>query len=301
VVQILAGVDATAFSSRRSPRPLVAGTAIMGSRSEQQDRYRFNWMEEDQAWLLVLADGMGGHEGGAVASKIVVDAFTAAFYSRRKQQIGLQECLEASLNAANLLLADAQRDNIQLSGMGTTLVAAHLSEAGLIWISVGDSPLWLLRGGQMLRLNDDHSLRGIAGASSKSANMLQSALTGQPIPLIDTQFEPVLLQSKDMLILSSDGLLSLPEKTIAKVAAKHFPSSQAIADALVGAITKKGRNNQDNCTVVVATQPQSGLALPGAALLWRRASPQTVLVVVGLLIVVGVLAAAFYLLADREN
>lgn len=276
-------------------RPLVAGNAIVGSRSEQQDRYCFNWIKEDKAWLLVLADGMGGHEGGAVASKIVVDAFTAAFFSRRRQQSTLQECLEASLNAANLLLADAQLDNVHLSGMGTTLVAVHLSEAGLIWISVGDSPLWLLRGGQMLRLNDDHSLRAVAGASSKSANMLQSALNGQPIPLIDTQFELVRLQSKDVLILSSDGLLTLPEKTIANIAAKHFPSSQAIADALIDAVTKKGKNNQDNCTVVVATQPQSGLALPGMTWLWRRARLQTFLVVVGLLVIAGVLAAGIYL------
>jgi len=244
---------------------------------------------------------MGGHEGGAVASKIVVDAFTAAFISRRKQQIGLQECLEASLNAANLLLADAQSDNVHLSGMGTTLVAVHLSETGLIWISVGDSPLWLLRGSQMLRLNDDHSLRAVAGASSKNANMLQSALTGQPIPLIDTQFEPVSMQPNDVLILSSDGLLTLPEKTIANVAAKHFPSSQAIADALVGAVTKKGRNNQDNCTVVVATQPQSGLALPGMTWLWRRARLQTVLVIGGLIAVAGALAAGFYLWLIGQN
>lgn len=244
-------------------RQSVAGAAMVGSRSEQQDSYRLNWIEEDKAWLLVVADGMGGHEGGAVASKIAVDGFTAAFYSRRIQKLELQASLEASLEAANLLLAHAQRDNIQLSDMGTTLVAAHLSEVGLTWISVGDSPMWLLRDGRMLRLNEDHSLRGIAGVPGKNSNLLQSALTGHPIPLVDSQFEPIPLQPKDVLILASDGILTLPEKSIANIAAKHFPSSQGIADALVGAVTDKGKGSQDNCTVVVGTRLKSGLTVRG--------------------------------------
>jgi serine/threonine protein phosphatase PrpC len=265
-------------------RPLVAGRGIVGSRSEQQDRYSFNWIEADRAWLLVLADGMGGHEGGAVASQIVVDAFAAAFLSQRRQLIDLQECLEASLDAANKRLAGAQTDNVHLSGMGATLLAVYLSEAGLLWVSVGDSPLWLVRKGEMLRLNDDHSLRGIAGASSKSANMLQSALNGQPIPLIDSQFKPVSLQPSDVLILSSDGLLTLPEKAIANIARKYFPSSQAIADALVEAVLKTGNDTQDNCTVLIALHSSSDAAFAGIASGWRRPGLRIVACVVGVLI-----------------
>jgi PPM family protein phosphatase len=284
------GVDQLATEGRQS----VAGVAMVGSRSEQQDSYRLNWIEEDKAWLLVVADGMGGHEGGAVASKIAVDGCTAAFYSRRKQKLGLQASLEASLEAANLLLADAQRDNIQLADMGTTLVAAHLSEVGLTWISVGDSPMWLLRDGRMLRLNDDHSLRGVAGVRSKNSNLLQSALTGHPIPLIDSQFEPIPLQPKDVLILASDGILTLPEKSIANIAAKHFPSSQGIAEALVGAVTEQGKRNQDNCTVVVGVGSKSGLQILSRKWLPGGVGLDRVVIAAGL-ISAGALAYGIYL------
>lgn len=237
----------------------VAGTAIVGSRSQQQDRYGYSRIEDDDAWLLVLADGMGGHEGGAIASRIVVDGFTAAFHLGRKQKNSLGGCFESALNSANALLADAQKDNPPLAGMGTTLVAAYVSSAGLTWISVGDSPMWLLRGGQMLRLNDDHSLRALVGASGANANMLQSALNGAPIPLIDSQLEPVPLEPGDVLILASDGLLTLDEATIAKAASRHYPSSDTIVQSLVDAVEKRHKSNQDNCTVVVAI----GQPLPG--------------------------------------
>ena len=278
-------------------RQSVAGVAVVGSRSEQQDSYRLNWIEEDKAWLLVVADGIGGHEGGAVASKIAVDGFTAAFYSRRKQQLELQACLKASLDAANSLLADAQRDNVHLADMGTTLVAAHLSEAGLTWISVGDSPMWLLRDGRLLRLNDDHSLRGITGVPGKNSNLLQSALTGHPIPLIDSQSEPVSLQPEDVLILASDGILTLPEQSIANTVAKHFPSSKAIAEALVGAVTNRGKSSQDNCTIVVGTRLKPGLPLRSLKLFLGGGGLDRLVIAAGLLSAAALVCGIYLWLA----
>ena len=102
--------------------------------------------------------------------------------------------------------------------MGTTLVAAYLSEAGIAWISVGDSPLWLFRGRQLMRLNEDHSLRQMKREGARvSGNMLMSAVTGEPIPIVDCRPDPIEVRKGDLILLASDGVLTLSEPEIVSV------------------------------------------------------------------------------------
>src|ERR1700679_1424453 len=160
--------------------------ATKGGRSVQQDAVRVRWLANEQAWLIVLADGMGGHAAGEVASKLAVDSFVAAFAARREADAPYSEAFSYALDEANMLIGSVQTSQPQTTGMGTTLVAAHIAGKKLRWISVGDSPLWLVRGGIATRLNADHSLRRVSAATRQnaSANTLTSALVGRKIDSI---------------------------------------------------------------------------------------------------------------------
>lgn len=238
----------------------VYGAAIVGRRAEQQDAFRSVWLAAEQAWLLVVADGMGGHAGGAVASRLAADAFVGAFTARRAAGAALGAALRAALDDANARIARGQEEMPETAGMGTTLVAAHLSVDGLAHISVGDSPLWVLRAGALVRVNEDHSFRPAVARGAKAiANMLQSVLNGDPISLVDVQPKPRRLRPGDLVIVASDGLLTLADGEIATVAAHHADAGvEAVAHALLAEVVARGKSNQDNCTALVALAPAVG-------------------------------------------
>jgi serine/threonine protein phosphatase PrpC len=248
------GKKAAQKSAAQNPGvPEVFGAAIQGARSEQQDAYRLRWIENEEAWLLVLADGMGGHAGGGTASKIAVDGFVAAFVSKRSRGAMLEDAFQAALNDANLRIAQAQQAEPDLADMGTTLVAAHLSQAGVSWISVGDSPMWICRDGRLRRLNEDHSLREIAGSAKNLSNMLQSVLNGAPIPMVDCQAAPVALRPGDVLLIASDGILTLDEDEIAATLQQLYSrGASSVGNSLLDLVSEYQRSNQDNCSVIVA-------------------------------------------------
>lgn len=77
-------------------KPVVFGAAIQGSREEQQDLFRLWWLEAERAWLLVLADGMGGHTAGGVASRIAADDVVSSFIDFRQQGSQLKDSLVRS-------------------------------------------------------------------------------------------------------------------------------------------------------------------------------------------------------------
>jgi protein phosphatase len=253
--------------------PGVFGAAIQGRRSEQQDSLRSVWLSEEQGWLLIVADGMGGHAAGAVASRIAVDAFVPAFTAKRADGASLEAALQSALDEANSRIAQGQKDAPETAGMGTTLVAAHVSSDGLAWISVGDSPLWLIRRGRIARLNEDHSFRLAAARGAKAiANMLESVLNGEPIPLIDCHAEPVPLGQGDVVILASDGLLTLSEVEIAAAVRDAGGGPEPIVRALLKAVEAHAKPNQDNCTVVAASAVSVGAIEAAPSRSWRTAA-----------------------------
>ena len=147
---------------------------------------------------------MGGHAAGGVASRLAADTFVSAFTSSRSGGAPLAEALQSALDEANARIARGQQEMPETEGMGTTLVAAHLSPEGLAWVSVGDSPLWMLRSGRIDRLNEDHSFRPeVARGVRAIANMLQSVLNGNPIALVDLQPRPRRLRAGDLVLLAS--------------------------------------------------------------------------------------------------
>src|SRR5258707_6166466 len=125
------------------------GSQHQGARPYQEDTWALTPLG-DGSLLAVVADGMGGHAGGAVASKLAVDAFVHALEQGGGLADGLQDA-----NAAVGKRAAAKPD---LAGMGATLVAAQVRGDEVRWISVGDSPFFLVSAGKLERLNADHSM-----------------------------------------------------------------------------------------------------------------------------------------------
>jgi len=245
-------------ASHRQASNGAYGAAITGRRSEQQDSFRSVWLAGEQAWLLLVADGMGGHAAGEVASRIAADGFVAAFSTSRSRGASVNQALQRALDAANEQIADHQDDAPETDGMGTTLLAAHLGPQGLAWISVGDSPLWIFRNGAVHRLNEDHSMRAAAATGGDvNPNMLLSALDGSLVPFVDFKPKPLRTRHGDLAVLASDGLLTLSEAEISRTIEENAGAGpEAVVRALLNAVEDRRDPYQDNCTVIVAA-PQA--------------------------------------------
>jgi serine/threonine protein phosphatase PrpC len=221
------------------------GAQHQGSRAYQEDSWALRRLG-DGALLAVLADGMGGHAGGAVASRLVVGAFLMAI--ERGGSLG------DALNSANAAVGEAARRDPALENMGTTLVAVVAQDDEVRWISVGDSPLYRATRGQLERLNADHSMvpqiealaeRGIITAEEAARHpgrhTLREAVMGNPLTLIDEGRRG--LEPGDRLLVCSDGIETLAHAEIAREA----PNS---AQALIDAVLAAGVSGQDNVTVI---------------------------------------------------
>ena len=226
-----------------------AGRAIQGEREDQEDFYAFEVLDKNQL-LLVLADGAGGQAAGELASRQAGMGFLDAYSDLDG---GALPNLKDALLRANRRLAEfIDRDPAKCSTMATTLLAVLIDDRAVQWISVGDSPLLLFRGGIVTRLNADHSGAGATGEKKMSHNVLRSALVGGRIPLVDWRKESYPLQEGDILLMASDGLWTLSGKEIAAYLSSHGASTASeIAIGLLQALQAKRKLHQDNATVAV--------------------------------------------------
>jgi PPM family protein phosphatase len=216
----------------------------------------------DGGLLAILADGMGGHAGGALASRMACDYFVGAYTLPNGSQ---SNPLMNGLAAANEAIAAKVVENPLLQGMGSTLVAVSFAQEGIHWVSVGDSPLLLWRRGEIVQLNEDHSLapdldRLVAAGKitelqarrDPRRHMLRSAVTGEDIDLVDISRKPLTLERGDFVILASDGVQTLDNTEIERIVAGYGPDgAAAVAAALIRAIDALREPHQDNATVVV--------------------------------------------------
>ncbi len=239
-----------------------AGDFIQGGRNYQEDDFGFD-NSRPFDFLMVLADGMGGHQGGAEASSLAIKSFMNAYHIAKGS---VTKRLKEALEITNQQIGIQAKSDPKLKGMGCTLVGVVFNGEQLEWISVGDSPLWLYNAAEGLRrLNADHSMKPIleeqvqhgqltkkAAAKHSLRNMLLSAITGAEMKLIDQS--SIKYYPGDRILLASDGILTLPEPKMAKILSKVLPSNQLVKN-LLDAVSKKMNDNQDNTTALVLHIP----------------------------------------------
>ena len=191
--------------------------------------------------FAVLCDGIGGHPNGEVAAWTATAAFSESYlqHTARNPQESIAERLEAALKAANQAIRKAIVNDRFLSGMGTTLTAAAVTDKGLEWISVGDSPLYLVTArGAMRQVNERHN-------APWNGHELTSALLGRPLQKVCRSKKPTKLRTGQTLIVASDGIDTLAATEVVKATRERA----ALAAELVGQTMNTGRGNQDNVTV----------------------------------------------------
>ncbi len=255
----------------RSPEPRydVASGLSQGARDYQEDSIVTDFPFGMDSGIAVLADGMGGHEAGDVASKIVVTEvysqlkFTSANFAEDETHI--PQYLAQATSGANATIRDYVETNPDAYSMGATLCSVILMENRMFWMSVGDSPLYILRDGKLLQLNEDHSMapqidfmvqQGVlseeAGRDHPDRHCLTSVIIGGRIPKVDCPLKPYELRMGDIVVLSSDGLQYLGEDKIQKILHRYRRRKSAeIAGHLLEAVNELNHPEQDNLSFSV--------------------------------------------------
>ncbi|BDS06927.1 hypothetical protein NT6N_19670 [Oceaniferula spumae] len=252
-----------------------AGRQIPGDRPYQEDAQGFaslveNSESEVEVLLVVLADGMGGENAGDHASSSVVLRFVEFCHEfESTDRMTMQQMLLCAMNTANNgLAADIETDPM-LEGMGTTILAAVVSQDSLYWLSVGDSPLYLYRDGCLEQLNEDHSMMPLLErqvedgflhesqlATHPERNVLRAALTGEEITLVDCPQEGFRLLPGDVVIVASDGIQTLDEEQILDCIEKNLTlTADEITRELIEAVKAAAKPRQDNASINVIRIP----------------------------------------------
>jgi len=220
--------------------------------------------------LFVVADGMGGHAAGEVASKVAVDAINEfVCLTGGDEEItwpfGLDEAisydgnrLKTALRYANGKVLDAARGRAEYENMATTVAAVLVDGSTANMAHVGDSRIYLWRGGQLSQLTSDHSWvneqlqSGVLSADQARGhplrNVVTRALGGKPDLQVDVQ--SVAMQPGDVLLICSDGLTTMvTDDEIAQILSDSGGNIEKGAQDLVAGANEGG--GEDNISVVL--------------------------------------------------
>ena len=232
-------------------RSIGSATAVGRVRNHNED----GLIADDRSGIFAVADGMGGHRGGEVASKTALEALEKAL--KGGTPIG------NAVVIANRAVYDRSSKNNDLHGMGTTLTAGIFDRAGKCTIAhVGDSRAYLVRNKALKRITTDHSLMAelIAAGQLTEAeaevdprrSMITRALGLDPTVEVDLQDLQTL--GGDRVMFCSDGLTSMMRDPAIVAVLNEEPEPQLAAQRLIDEANKAG--GVDNITVVIVDLAQ---------------------------------------------
>ena len=229
-------------------------------RTDNQDAY-FAGKITDDSVFAVVCDGMGGANAGNVASELAVrhiSEYVIRSYRDGMDMTDTEKTLKNAIVSANISLYDMAVNNAELTGMGTTAVAAFVKDGTAVIAHVGDSRIYLVNG-EIKQLTRDHSVVQSLIESGKITpedakvhprkNVITRALGAEENVAVDS--DCLNLSNGDTLLLCSDGLTNfLDDKDILKVFQNNDIS--AVAEKLVETANENGGG--DNITVVTVTK-----------------------------------------------
>src|ERR1700690_2578573 len=236
-------------------------TDVGCERAENEDSFCYAEPESDEELLtrgrlIVIADGMGGQEGGQIASGIAVDTGRDVFLNGPASDPAA--ALGPAYQSAHFAIQNHAREHPELAGMGTTCTSAILRDGHVTYGHVGDSRLYLLRSGTIGRLTRDQSyvqhmveigvISAEEAATHPSRNILTSALGAATTVEADFAEAPIRLESSDVLLFCTDGLHGLvSDDEMLAVSSENSPR-----DACVKLVEMaKSRGGPDNITIQI--------------------------------------------------
>lgn len=237
----------------------VTGDTHIGLvRSSNQDALEFARLDEQTAFAVVC-DGMGGANGGNVASDIAVRVLSKRIreaYADGQEVHSPEFLLASAMAAANIEIYDTAQTSPELDGMGTTVVAVILHRLTAYISHVGDSRVYLCRGGTLTPVTRDHSIvqdmieKGqISEAEARihpRRNFITRALGVQEDE--SGEYDELALQPGDRLLLCTDGLTNMVDTAAAAAIVTQQPPEQAVASLIRAALDSGGT---DNVTAVI--------------------------------------------------
>lgn len=254
----MAQLPAEQLESNLSAIVYSAGTDVGMRREENQDSYGI--ILGTQYRLFIVADGMGGVQGGAVASNLAISSIEKLLRDQSK-------CTPADLvkvvHNANSVVHEKGQNDPTLSGMGTTLVSLLFTGSSLTVAHVGDSRAYRIRAGAISRLTEDHTLVQElvrSGAISEEqaehhpvAHMLTRSIGPSPVLEVDCEVVSGGIEAGDRYLLCSDGLYNMiSDREIGEIVRTH--STDDAVQILIDLANERG--GTDNITVLIVDAPQ---------------------------------------------
>jgi PPM family protein phosphatase len=240
---------------------LASLTDVGCHRENNEDSYVYWEPDADSAFamlgrLAIVADGMGGHEGGQIASRIAVNTVRETYGS--SAELEPKQRLPHAFAEAHRRIQQRGGEDARLNGMGTTCTAVALVNAQLYFAHVGDSRLYLSRQGKLQLLTHDHTLiarlirngviRPEQAENHPQKHVLTAAL-GVPGDIeVDHAPEPLTVHSGDVLLMCTDGLWGqIKDREMQRILGSRSPHDACRALAELA----KERGGPDNITVQV--------------------------------------------------
>ncbi len=247
-----------------SAQPLVqyaSRTDVGMRRAANQDALSVRLSSEAEEWhtcghLFVVADGMGGHSVGDLASRITIETLPHVY--AKMEAASLRDRLRSAIQAANRAINDKARENPEFADMGTTCSVLTLTSDGALVGQVGDSRVYRVRGDQIEQLSFDHSLQWEmirqGRATMQNVDLLhpRNVITRclGPDQNVNVDIEgPFSVQKGDCFVLCSDGLTGHVADSEIGAIVGHLPPADA-SRLLIDLANCRG--GADNVTVVVA-------------------------------------------------
>ncbi|MEN6374726.1 MAG: Stp1/IreP family PP2C-type Ser/Thr phosphatase [Smithella sp.] len=219
---------------------------------------------DEKLGLLVVADGMGGHASGEVASKLAVNVIRDYFHGPQKligrSNPAYSEAtnkLNCAIRLANQAVYEVAQSSPVLKGMGTTIVAVLLTGNKLSIAHIGDSRAYLIRAGNIDQLTEDHTMvneqvrREIITKEEADKSEMKNVLT-KALGIsakMEADLDELTMFGDDMLFLCTDGLSTMVSDEAALKIISQSGDFNAACDALINAANKNG--GKDNITVVI--------------------------------------------------
>lgn len=233
---------------------ISSATSVGKIRARNEDSFFVSQIGDCDALLAIVADGMGGHNAGEIASFEAVKTLKTSITSADNSP---KDVLESAIQCANNTIYKMSKKTPTLHGMGTTITACVILNNKVTAAHVGDSRLYLVRGGEITQITKDHSLVEMliqSGSITKEdaknhpqKNVITRALgTNSSVETDTYEFD---VFDGDVILLCSDGLVNMLEDDVILSMITECHNFSAIAKDLVKAAENAG--GDDNITVIL--------------------------------------------------